>query len=222
MRLKARLLGIPSPEPMQGLLTHLDTIIRGMSVLDEAWRGYVHRVSRGFQALVAEMDTLENDADKIKRRIRNHLPSGMLMAVDKTLFLSCTSRQDDILDSAHEALNWLAMRTIEVPPQFAEAIGELLDEVKETVGLLRPALVDTIALVHGTPVDRGAVKERFHAVRLQHQKVATMRYGLVSTVYSSTMDFKDIYQLLHVIDALRDVSHSAEGAADILRAMIAR
>jgi predicted phosphate transport protein (TIGR00153 family) len=222
MRLRILFLGASSREPMQGLLTHLDAIERGMAVLDEAWRGYLHRVGRGFQALMIELDTLEAEADKTKRRIRNHLPSGMFMAVDKTLFLTCTSRQDDILDNAHEALTWLGMRTMKVPAEFAKGIGQLMTEVQETVRLLRPALQDTISLVHGDAADRSAVKERIHVIRLQHQKVTKFRYGLVSAVYSSDMDFKDIHQLLHVIDALRDVSHSVEGVADILRAMIAR
>ncbi len=222
MRLRIPFLEIPSREPMQGLLTHLDVIERGMAVLDEAWSGYLHRVGRGFQALMAELDTLEAEADKIKRHVRNHLPSGMFMAVDKTLFLNCTSRQDDILDNAHEALAWLGMRTMEVPAEFAKGIGQLMAEVQETVRLLRPALKDTISLVHGDTTDRAAVKEHIHVIRLQHLKVAKLRYNLVSAIYSSDMDFKDIHQLLHVIDALRDVSHSTEGAADILRAMIAR
>jgi len=227
MQIRIPFLGIPSKAPLDGLLAHYEPIAKGLTVLERALKGYLHDgASRGFMALTAELDSLEAEADKIKRHARNHLPRGLFMAVDKTLYLGYSRSQDDVLDQAQDALHWLAMRQAAVPEGMGGELKAFLVEAARTVTLLRPALAGTIALVHRTggaeSVDRKTVKERIHAVREQHMKVSKARGKLVAAIYDSSLDFKDIYQLIHFVDCLRGMSHSAEGCGDVLRAMIAR
>lgn len=227
MLIRIPFLGLPSRAPLQGLLAHYEPIAKGLTVLERALAGYLHDgASRGFLALAAELDSLEAEADKIKRHARNHLPRGLFMAVDKTLYLGYSRSQDDVMDQAQDALHWLAMRQAAIPAPMGDELKAFLVEASRTVSLLRPALAATIALVHNDPVEGGggrkAVKERIHAVREQHMRVSKARARLVSAIYGSGLDFKDIYQLIHFVDGLRGMSHSAEGCADVLRAMIAR
>lgn len=225
MLIRIPFLGISSRAPLEGLLAHYEPIVKGLTVIERALKGYLHDgASRGFMALTAELDSLEAEADKIKRHARNHLPRGLFMAVDKTLYLNYSRSQDDVMDQAQDALHWLAMRQVDMPEAMGGELKEFLADVVKTVMLLRPALEGTIALLHREARDAGrkAVKERIHAVREQHMKVSKARFRLVGAIYDSPLDFKDIYQLIHFVDCLRGMSHSAEGCADILRAMIAR
>jgi len=227
MQIRLPFLGIPSRAPLDGLLAHYEPIAKGLTVIERALAGYLHDgVTRGFMALTAELDSLEAEADKLKRHARNHLPRGLFMAVDKTLYLNCSRSQDDIMDHAQDALHWLAMRQAATPRGMDEDLQGFLAEAARTVTLLRPALAATVALVHRDAAagedGRKVVKERIHAVREQHTKVSKARGRLVGAIYGADLDFKDIYQLVHFVDCLRGMSHSAEGCADILRAMIAR
>ncbi len=63
-------------------------IIEGVSIIREALECYISGsgVCREFKELTAEVDAIEEHADKIKRNIRNHLPRRLFMPVDKTLF----------------------------------------------------------------------------------------------------------------------------------------
>ncbi|EPR43787.1 putative phosphate transport regulator [Desulfovibrio sp. X2] len=227
MQIRIPFLGIPSPAPLQGLLEHYEPVAKGLSVIERALKGYLHGgTSKGFMALAAEMDSLEGEADKIKRKVRNHLPRGLFMAVDKTLFLNYSRGQDDIMDQAQEALHWLALRHVELPEKVREDLRAFLPEVTRSVAMLLPALKGTVALVLGRGpnggADRKQLKDDIHNVREQHMRVVKARFRLVSDVYSSELDFKDIYQIIHFVDCLQGMSHSAEGCADVLRAMIAR
>lgn len=210
--------------PMEGLLTHYEQIRSAMSMIQDTLLCYFSGgpSCRDFLALKAEVDSREEAADKIKRGIRNHMPRGLFMAVDKTLFLNYTRAQDNILDSAQDALEWLSMRPVVVPEQYVPAGLELVEQAARTVLLLHPALESTIHLVHGDIFDRKAVKETYRAVRAQHKAVRKAKAAIASAVYASDMDFKDIHQLLHFFDGMHAMSHNAEGCADILRAMIAR
>jgi len=210
--------------PMDGLLTHYEQIRAAMGVIQETLFCYFSGGSacRDFQALKAEIDAREEAADKLKRTICNHLPRGLFMAVDKTLFLNYTRAQDNILNAAQDALEWLSMRSVVVPERFRPDGQGLVEEAARTVLLLHPALESTIRLVHGDIFDRKAVKETYRAVRDQHKAVRRAKAAIARDVYGSDLDFRDIYQLLHFFDCMHGMSHSAEGCADILRAMIAR
>lgn len=210
--------------PMDGLFAHYEQIHSAMNLIQDALLCYFSGGSscHDFVVLKGEVDDKEEAADKIKRGIRNHLPRGLFMAVDKTLFLNYTRAQDDILDAAQDALDWLSMRSVTVPEPFRPAGLELVEQAIRTVHLLRASLESTIRLVHGDVFDRKAVKETYRAVRAQHKVVRKAKAAVVRNIYSSEMEFRDIYQLVHFFDCMHAMSHNAEGCADILRAMIAR
>jgi predicted phosphate transport protein (TIGR00153 family) len=210
--------------PMDGLLEHYGQIEAAMSLIQESLLCYMEGRStcKDFMTLKGELDNHEENADVIKRNIRNHLPHSLFMAVDKTLFINYTRAQDNILDAAQDALDWLNIHDV----NLAELIGAtglaLVEEATRTVELLKPALEDTIKLVHTDIMDRQLVKTKYRAVREQHKKVRRLKSLIFSELYKQDLDFKSIFQLLHFFDRMNEMSHNAENCVDMLRAMIAR
>lgn len=214
---------IAKRSPMEGLIEHYDKISECVATIDESLECYVSGgVCREFEELAKTIDTIENHADKIKRNIRNHLPRGLFMAVDKGMFLNYTKFQDNILDAAQDALHWLGMRPVPVPPEFQKDLINLLDSVRHATELLGPALKSTIALVHGESLDRNGTKENYRKVRHEREVIRKAAYKLQRRIYNSDIDFKDIYQLTHFIDCLGQMGHNCENCVDTLRNMIAR
>ncbi|MBI9080790.1 MAG: DUF47 family protein [Pseudodesulfovibrio sp.] len=214
---------IASHCPMEGLVEHYDKIAECVATIDDSLECYVSGgVCREFDDLTRTIDDIENHADVIKRNLRNHLPKGLFMSVEKPLFLNYTRSQDNILDAAQDALHWLAMRKVVIPEDIQKDLIYLLDAVARVTVLLGPALKATIALVHGHSLDRDGTKECFRKVRQERDNVRKLKNNLHKKVYEKDVDFKDIYQLLHFIDCLDDMGHNTENCADILRSMIAR
>ncbi len=210
-------------DPMEGLVEHYDKIAECIDTIDDSLECYVAGgVCREFEELTRTIDNIENQADSIKRNIRNHLPKGVFMAVEKHLFLNYTKSQDNILDSAQDALHWLAMRKVDIPEDVQKDIIFLLDAVRQTTDCLGPALDATIALVHGESLDREGTKALYGKVRRERENVRKLKNDLQKKVYAKDIEFKDIYQLLHFIDCLDDMGHNTENCADFLRSMIAR
>jgi predicted phosphate transport protein (TIGR00153 family) len=208
---------------LPGLLDHYQPIARGMTLLDEALKRFLKcSQDLGFKVLATEIDILEAEADKIKRRIRNHLPTAFLMVVDKTLFLNYTSSQDNILDAVQEAATWLGLGAFTIPSSLAEAMTDSVGEAARTVELLRLALTDAVGFILRGKRDRGEVKARIHEIRLQHLKVLKAKRGLIAAAYASDLEFNRVYQIIRFVEYVYRASHSAEGCADILRAMMAR
>jgi len=209
--------------PMDGLVEHYDKIAECIAAIDDSLECYVSGgVCREFEELTRAVDEIENHADSIKRNIRNHLPKGLFMAVEKPLFLSYTKSQDNILDSAQDALHWLAMRPVPIPEDVQKDLIYLLDAVARCTVLLGPALKSTIALIHGESLDREGTKECYRKVRAERNNVRKLKNELQSKIYDKDIDFKDIYQLIHFVDCLDKMGHDTENCAENLRSMIAR
>lgn len=208
---------------LPGLYEHYEPVAKGVVVVLAAMKEYAKTgYSLSFQTIAAQIDPLEGQADKIKRRIRNHLPRAMFLEVDKTLFLNCTRSQDNILDEAQHALNWLGMRPMNLPCELVESAREASKESCLSVELLKPALQSTMDLIYGQTSDRTAVKETFHNVRLQHHKASKAWRKVIKAAYESECDFRNVHQFLKFVEHMHSMSHNAEGTADVLRAMIAR
>lgn len=215
---------LSTKNPMEGLTKHYDKIAECIQIINDSVECYVTggTTCREFEELTGQIDTVEAQADKIKRSIRNHLPRSLFMSIDKTLFLNYTSSQDNVLDYAQDALHWLAMRRVEIPVKFQKDIINLVSEINEAATSLGPALKATISLLNGKSLDREGTKNKYRKVRSQREKVKHLEKDLTHKIYTSDMDFKDIYQLIHFVDSIDEMAHAAESCADILRAMIAR
>ncbi|MFW5837737.1 MAG: DUF47 domain-containing protein, partial [Desulfovibrionaceae bacterium] len=219
MYLKLPFFGMLSKRsPMEGLVEHYDKIAECIAIIDESLQCYISGgACREFSELSKAIDQVEGHADKIKRNIRNHLPRGFFMAVDKHLFLSYTNSQDNILDEAQEALNWLGVMSVSIPSSLQKPFIDLLGEVRESADLLGPALRATIDLVNGKSLDREGAKNHYRAVRKQRAQAHKLKTGLVRDIFELDMDFKAIFLLMQFVERLDNMSHNCEKCADILR-----
>ncbi len=209
--------------PMERLLEHYEKIQQSVEVINESLECYIGGGQCvEFQTLQNNLNDLEAQADKIIRSIRNHLPRGLFMPVDKVIFLSYTSAQDDILDSAQDALNWLSMRNMLIPEEFQKDLIYLVDDVGSMIYLLGPALKDTISLVHLENLDREGTKQQYRKIRDKRHSIFKAKNEISGKIYSYDLEFKDIYQLIHFTERMYTMCHSCSKCVEILRSMIAR
>jgi hypothetical protein len=209
--------------PLEGLTEHYAKVKEGITVVRDSMECLVQGgTCEDRRVLAAKMDKIEDEADKIKRKIRNHLPRRLFMPVDKTLFLNYTKSQDNILDDAQVAMHWLAMRKLVISDEYKPDVIGMIEDVAEMADLLEPALTRTLGLINTEHLDRNGTKDQYRAVRAMRHQVFKNKNALISRIYNSDMDFKDIYQFIHFIESLEDMARNMEHCADTLRSMIAR
>jgi predicted phosphate transport protein (TIGR00153 family) len=213
---------------LDGLIEHYELIAKGMSLIEQSMGSFINEegadasCDQNQDEIVEAVAEVEDHADKVKRNIRNHMPRGLSTPVDSVLFFNYTRMQDDILDAGQDSLYWLSMRSLTIPVEFQRKLTEYVGMVGQTIRLLKPALEATVNLISGHVLDREEVKGHYRAVRINHKEVNKVQNEIVPILFNSGKDFKEIYQLIHFVERLQHMSHSAEGCADILRAMIAR
>ena len=115
--------------PFENLQKHADKVKECAHLFKEAAICHIGQECKEYDLLTEKVSHLEYEADEIKRNIRNHLPKGIFMPVDKFQFLWYLREQDKVLDEAEEALFWLSFRPRSIPDEVASDIQDLVDTV---------------------------------------------------------------------------------------------
>ncbi|MEE9526590.1 MAG: DUF47 family protein, partial [Syntrophobacteria bacterium] len=120
--------------PFKKLKDHADKVKECAWMFKRAVKCYVELDCEEFDKLTEDVAKLESEADWLKRNLRNHLPRGLLMPVDKFVLLDCLREQDNVVDSVEEALYWLSFK-----PEGGIA-EELVDDFLHLVDAVVPCI----------------------------------------------------------------------------------
>ena len=91
------------------------------------------------QALVKRISSKEHDADVIKNEIRQSLPSGIFLPVNREDLLAYLKVQDDIADSVEDVAVLLTLKQFKIPKALHADIFACVDKVLEVCGLCEEA-----------------------------------------------------------------------------------
>jgi predicted phosphate transport protein (TIGR00153 family) len=128
MSLIANLFGRSPVRPMQQHMQAAVACARAVVPLfEDMIAGRVERLSQHRD----EIDRLEHEADRIKHEIRSHLPSRMMLAVNRRDLLEILDFQDSIADMAQDIAGLVDQRSMVVPEGLADILTELLQKVIE-------------------------------------------------------------------------------------------
>ncbi len=165
---------------------------------------------------------VEREADNVKRRVEVGLYSGIIFVGLKEDFLRLAEAVDDIADKAKDAARVLATRepTKEELDILFECNTDLAKMISGTVGIVE-RLRDAIALVDRDA--NGALKiahevEKMEEV-LDDQKLRLIKHLTVSEGRLSTLSYLQMRDFIFQLDMVAD---AAEGASDVLTAMIVK
>jgi uncharacterized protein len=212
--------------PFNQLLDHMCKVEEGISILGDGLIKYYKGDYKGFSELAKKVSTIEHEADLIKSNIRNHLPSSLLMPVDKGRFLWTLREQDAILDHAENLAEMLDMRHTNIPKELQQLFIDHVKQVMETVCTMEKAVQNIRDLVDTGFVkrEREQTKEYIHKVHDSEWKADQIRYKVTRGIYKleKKLDPMDVYHLLKIADWVDEIADHAENVADWLRSMIAK
>ena len=212
--------------PFDGLIEHAAKVSECVDALDNAIEAFGKGDMVKFTELKKKVEGLENEADKIKANVRNHLPKSVWMPVDRGFFLMTLSEQDSILDYAEDAVIWIDLRGKPLPAELREDFMKLQKNVSATVHEYEKA-VNNLKHVLETSFsekERAETKEYIHNVHKMEHDSDIIERNLTKKIFSMEGELGpvDIWHLTRLVSILGDVANHAENAADRIRAMIAK
>ncbi|HDD35671.1 MAG TPA: TIGR00153 family protein [Candidatus Desulfofervidus auxilii] len=207
--------------PFKSLIPFMDKIKEGMKVLKQALHAYIAQ-DKQFEALAEKVSRIEHEADGMKREIRNSLPRGVFMPVDKFQFFTLLRELDQILDSAEDTVVWLSFKEGVVVKEISQDFNTLVDVCVDAVSTLSEAIHLMPGAVGFIKKDKDLVLEKIRDVRQKEWESDQIAQGIVKIVFKLKVDCLTLHHLLETTKYIGNIADHAENAADILRVMIAR
>lgn len=209
--------------PFEDLQKHADKAKECAKLFMEATICYIGKECKQFDLLTEQVARMESEADAIKRNIRNHLPRGILMPVDKFQFFQYLREQDKVLDEVEEALFWLSFRPKGIPDEVATDIEHLVEAVVPPIEKL-PELVTLATKYFRSKSDeqRDKIKSLIRDIRQHEREADHLERELKFKVFNQIKDALLVFHLIRLVEHVGSIADHAQNASDRMRAMVAK
>lgn len=207
-----------------GLQEHAEKVKECVWAFQQAVECYMTEKCDSFEEHHQKIIKLENDADGIKRAIRNQASLSMFMPLSKFDFLQYINTQDKILDAAVEALDWLSYRERQgIPEALTKEVYFMVDAVIEPIETLSAVLTEIKPyLKRFSEKQRKTVLTHIRNLRLKEYEARNACGLLKQKIFNIDMDPVTLFHMIRFSDITGSMAAHAENAADILRATVTR
>jgi predicted phosphate transport protein (TIGR00153 family) len=210
--------------PFERVLKHANKVAACGPMFLEAVQSYMDGDRDRFEILKEEIREKEAECDAIKRNIRAHLPSRVLMVVDKPLFFSFLREADKVIDCIKNALYWISYYDRPFPEDIKPDYLLLVREVRDFLGFL-PEMVQRAHSFFGSrqESDRLLVKEIVKEIRFRERESDDVEKTIMIRLCADEqIDPKTFFLMIRLVETTGDIADHLENASDMMRAMIAR
>jgi len=113
--------------PFKALQQHMRAVIECVDVVPELFDALCKDDRERLVAAQELIFTYEDNADKIKNELREHLPTSMFLPVDRRDLLEVLDMQDSIADTAQDIAGLLVERPMELIDEMHQPLGDLVE-----------------------------------------------------------------------------------------------
>lgn len=166
-----------------------------------------------------KVDLLEDDADKLRRRIQKDVSKGELNPSVRLNLSHLVKRLDDVANCS----TGVARRIVTIPMNFWEQSSEetvsiilkIIETTVEAVKYLDKIVIDLVEKRKNVKEHAKVINQKEHDVDLLNIK---LRKSLQETDYN--VNFFTIFTIGNIFDILEAISDSIEGVADYIMVLL--
>jgi len=209
--------------PFEALQKHADKVKECAHLFKEAAVCHIGQECKKFDLLTEQVARLESEADYIKRNIRNHLPRGILMPVDKFQFFQYLREQDKVLDEVEDAMFWLSFRPRGIPDQIAADLNHLVDAVIPPIEKLSYLVaLATEYFRTKSEAQREKIKSLIRDIRQYEREADHLERELKYKIFATIKDALVVFHVIRLVEIVGNIADHAQNASDRMRVMVAR
>jgi predicted phosphate transport protein (TIGR00153 family) len=210
--------------PFEGTFNHAAKVAQCGPLFVSAVQVYFKGDRDRFEFLKEEIRDIEAEADRMKRNIRAHLPSTVLMPVEKSVFFSFLREADKVVDCIKNSLYWMSYYQLQLPEYIEKDFILLAKEVGDYLGLL-PEMVLRAHRYFASRMeeDRDGVKEIIREIRFREKESDDLEKTLfIRLCADESVPPRTFFLMIRLVETTGDIADHLENSADMMRVMIAR
>ena len=210
--------------PFDGLQEHAEKVKECSWAFQQAMECYASARCNTFDEHRQEVIRFEHEADEIKRRIRGHLPKGVMLPIEKFQLFRYIKEQDGVLDAVQEALKWLSFRAeAGIPDSVEKELFLLVDAVIEPIEELASMVGEARKYFKTfSEKQRRKVKDIIQNLRQMEHDADQREHALINKIFDTETDAVSVFYLVRLAETIGSIADHAENTADMMRAMLAK
>ena len=210
--------------PFKDLLEHAEKVKECGWAFQQAIECHLSEKCQEFEEYKEEVTKLESDADKIKRRIRGHIPKGTRMPVSKFEIFWYIREQDKVLDAVQNSLDWLSLRrTALSSKELSNQLTIFVDSVMGPIETLSRMVEEAKKYFKNySQKQRQIVKDIINNIRRLEHEADRIEDEFKIKIFSLEKDPIALFHMIRLVETIGSIADHAENAGEMMRAMIAR
>lgn len=212
--------------PFNALQKHMRISVECADMIPPLFEAVAVGDREKFNSLKDQIFEKEEEADRVKNKLRRRLPRGLFMPVNRGDLLEVLNMQDSIADVAQDIAGLLYEREMEIPPQlkeqlmpFVQRCVDVCHDAQEIIEKLDELLEMGFRGKEGKRVE-GLIKRLNKA----EDETDEMGVALCRTLFKHEDEMKPVSVLFwyRLIEWIGDLADYAEKVGNRLRLMIAK
>ncbi|MCP4702727.1 MAG: TIGR00153 family protein [Gammaproteobacteria bacterium] len=211
--------------PFKPLQEHMKAVLECVREVPGLFEALNNGDQEGVKVIKDRIFEKEDKADVLKNQLRDHLPKGLFMAVDRRDLLEILQLQDSIADTAQDIAGLLVERPMEVPDPLRKPLVELTRRCIDTCEHLGKIIAELDELVDAGFRGREATQVEAMVAELNKIEDETDEMGLklARLLFEHEDDIKPVSVVMwyRLIEWIGDLADYAEKVGDRQRLLIA-
>lgn len=166
----------------------------------------------------------EHESDMVKKEIRNNLPKGLFLPVNRGDILNFLKEQDKMADSAEDLAVLVTLREMVVPEELKVELKELVDKVLKTceTSMLVSSEIKILAETSFGGNEAEKVMEIIEQLKLEEWEADKAQMKLARKMFSieKNLDPISVMMWMLVFKEIGSLANHAENVGDQLRMML--
>lgn len=203
--------------PFMPLQMHMEKVTSCVHMLPELFEALQRKDYNAVQQISDQISELEHQADLAKNDIRNHLPKGLFLPIERSSLLEILSLQDSIADAAEDAAVLLTLKPIVLLDTFREDFQQFLTKNIEAFDAAHLIIREISELLESSfgGVEAEKVRKMVEDVAFKEHEVDLIQRKLLRNLFraESEMTYSTFDLWQHIFMALASISNLSENLA---------
>ncbi|MDN5341584.1 DUF47 family protein [Oceanotoga sp. DSM 15011] len=202
--------------PITEIINHARIIENASDYLPELFRKYLEH--EDITNIVNVIDSLEDEADEIKRNIRQNLKRGYMYRFERVDLLDYIEIQDKIADSFEDIGRLMLLNEVEITPEAKAKIFSIVEEVEKMIDLFKKSVKFLEEVI-----DSDFSKEKLEAhfkditeIKWYEKDIDSKIFEFGKWLFSQKNDMNpvDIFFLRQIILILSEIADTCQNVSD--------
>ena len=210
--------------PFSPLQSHMEKVAACVQQVEVLFQAYANKDYEKMNEIAGELSQLEHAADLTKNEIRNHLPKGLFLAVNRGDLLEILSLQDTLADKCEDIGVLMTLKHLEPLKGLRKELSAFLKKNLEAVHHVHKIIQEIDELLESSFGGKEAekVREMVEEVAYMEHEADILQRNLLKKLYNmdDIMPYNSFILWINILQSVAALGNNSEKLANRVRMLL--